>query len=59
MVITCHHAEIGKSFVKFYFPAIGQLVKLSKNDFNNFLEIDYDFGTHSLSYAIAQTIYRI
>lgn len=56
MIIICHHAELGKSFVKFDFPAIGQLVKLSKNDFNNFLEIDYNFGTHSFSHAIAQTI---
>lgn len=43
MVITCHHAELGKSFFEFDFPAIDQLIKLSKNDFNNFLEIEYDF----------------
>lgn len=59
VVITCNHTELGKSFVEFDFPAIGQLIKLSKNDFNNFLEIEYDFGTHSLSHAIAQTICRI
>ena len=54
VIITYSHAELGKSFVEFDFPGIGQLVKLSKDDFNDFLEIEYDFGTYSLSHAIAQ-----
>ncbi|APC92305.1 hypothetical protein BBG19_1579 [Francisella sp. MA067296] len=57
VVITCPHAELGRSFVEFDFPAIGQLVKLSKEDFNDFLAIEYDFGTHSLSHAIAEKLY--
>ena len=55
VVITYPYAELGKSFIEFDFLAIGQLVKLS--DLNDFLEIEYDFGTHSLSHAIAQKPY--
>nr|WP_235261363.1 hypothetical protein [Francisella sp. FSC1006] len=57
MVITCPHAELGDNFVEFDFPAIGQLVKLNKEEFKDFLSIEYDFGTHSLSNAIAQKLF--
>lgn len=57
LVITCPHAEVGKEFVEFDFPAIKQLVKLSEEDFNDFLSIECDFGTRSLSHAIAQKLY--
>ncbi|MBK2345933.1 hypothetical protein IBE10_03150 [Francisella tularensis subsp. novicida] len=57
VLITCPHADLGKSFVEFDFPAISQLIKLSKDDFNDFLAIEYDFGTHSLGHAIAQKLY--
>ncbi|AIT09447.1 hypothetical protein LO80_05355 [Candidatus Francisella endociliophora] len=57
LVITCPHAELGDNFVEFDFPAIGQLVKLNKEEFKDFLSIEYDFGTHSLSNAIAQKLF--
>lgn len=57
LLITCPHAELGKHFVEFDFPSIGELVKLSKEDFEDFLAIEYDFGTHHLSHAIAQKLY--
>lgn len=57
LIITCPHAEIGKGFVEYDYPAISQLVKLDKEDFDDFLSIEYDFGTHSLSHAIAQKLY--
>ncbi|MED7788171.1 hypothetical protein [Francisella sp. 19X1-34] len=57
LVLTCPHAELGSSFVEFDYPAIKQLVKLEKQDFDDFLAIEYDFGTYSLSHAIAQKLY--
>jgi hypothetical protein len=57
LIITCPHAEIGKGFVEYDYPAISQLVKLDKENFDDFLSIEYDFGTHSLSHVIAQKLY--
>ncbi|API87519.1 hypothetical protein [Francisella uliginis] len=57
LVITCPHAELGNNFIEFDYPAIKQLVKLEKEDFYDFLSIEYDFGTYSLSHAIAQKLY--
>ncbi|GAB4221921.1 MAG: hypothetical protein Kow0076_1610 [Francisella sp.] len=57
LVITCPHAEVGKNFIEFDFPAIKQLVKLNNDDFNDFLSLEYDFGTRSLSHVIAQKLY--
>lgn len=57
LVITCPHAELGNNFVEFDYPAIRQLVKLDKEDFNDFLAIECDFGTYSLGHAIAQKLY--
>ncbi|ASG68769.1 hypothetical protein fh0823_18730 [Francisella halioticida] len=57
LVITCPHADLGSNFTEFDYPAIKQLVKLEKKDFDDFLSIEYDFGTYSLSHAIAQKLY--
>lgn len=34
-------AKLSKSFVEFDFPAIGQLIKLSKDDFNDFFRVRF------------------
>ncbi|QIW10861.1 hypothetical protein [Francisella sp. LA112445] len=57
LVLTCPHAEIGSNFIEFDYPAIKQLIKLEKQAFDDFLAIEYDFGTYSLSHAIAQKLY--
>lgn len=57
LVITCPHAELGKDFIELDFPAIGQLIKLNKEELDDFLAIECDFGTHELAQAIAQRLY--
>lgn len=58
LLITCPHADLGSSFIEFDYPTISQLVKLELEDFKDFLAIEYDFGTHSLSHAIAYKLYN-
>ena len=57
VMITCPHAERGDKFLEFDYPIIAELVKLDKADFNKFLAIEYDFGTHSLSHTIAKVLH--
>jgi len=58
LLITCPHAELGSAFVKFDYPDIADIVKLKEEDFADFLAIEYDFGTHALSHAIAEKLYE-
>ena len=57
LLITCPHAELGNNFIKFDYPSISRFVNLDKKDFDDFLSIEYDFGTQQLSHAIAQKLY--
>ncbi|MFT4694660.1 MAG: hypothetical protein ACI8TE_001578 [Francisella sp.] len=58
LLITCPHAELGSDFVELDYPNIGKLINLKKEDFTDFLAIEYDFGTHTLSHAIAEKLYK-
>ena len=58
VMITCPHAERGDKFIEFDYPIIAELVKLSKDDFDKFLGIEYDFGSHSLAHAIAKELHQ-
>ena len=58
LLITCPHAELGSDFVEFDYPAIGKLINLEEKELADFLAIEYDFGTHQLSHAIAEKLYR-
>lgn len=58
LLITCPHAELGSDFVEIDFPTIRKLVNLEEKDLADFLAIEYDFGTHKLSHAIAEKLYR-
>jgi len=57
LLITCPHAELGNNFIEYDYPAIAKLVDLDKTDFDDFLSLEYDFGTQPLSHAIAQKLY--
>lgn len=57
LLITCPHAELGNNFIEYDYPAIEKLVDLDKTDFDDFLSLEYDFGTQPLSHAIAQKLY--
>jgi len=57
VIITCPHSERGDKFLEFDYPIIAELIKLDKEDFNKFLEIEYDFGTRDLSHTIAKVLY--
>lgn len=57
LLITCPHAELGNNFIEYDFPTIAKLVDLDKTDFDDFLSLEYDFGTQPLSHAIAQKLY--
>ncbi|WP_100550452.1 hypothetical protein [Caedibacter taeniospiralis] len=52
-IITCPHAPFGEKFLD-QISDIKHLIKLSKHDFQRYLSIEYDFGTHELGHAIAR-----
>ena len=56
-VITCPHAPFGDAFFK-KFPQIPELVQLNAEDFQRYLSIEYDFGTHELAHAIAEHCWK-
>ena len=57
LLITCPHAELGNNFIEYDYPTIAKLVDLDRADFDDFLSLEYDFGTQPLSHAIAQKLY--
>ncbi|QLE78970.1 hypothetical protein FLM55_04165 [Francisella sp. Scap27] len=58
LLITCPHAELGKNFIEVDYPELIDKVGLKKKDFEDFLSIEYDFGTHTLSHQIAAKLFR-
>lgn len=57
LLITCPHAELGKNFVEIDHPELIDIIKLERSKFEEFLSIEYDFGTNSLSHAIAAKLF--
>ncbi|MFC4893008.1 hypothetical protein ACFPDQ_08085 [Pseudofrancisella aestuarii] len=58
VLLTCPHSELGHDFIEFDYPIFAELIKLDKVAFEQFLEIECDFGTRELAKEIAKFLYN-